>query len=121
MPAPDSDVIADPERLACLRRLRLLDTPADPAFDRLTQLAARVLKVPIALVSLIDDQRQFFKSQVGLVGPWTSLHTYCRHVVITQCPLIIEDARHDLQVSNSGGTLESGAPTSGALAYAGVP
>src|SRR5664279_3280077 len=95
------DVIADPERLACLRRLRLLDTPADPAFDRLTQLAARILKVPIALISLIVDQRQFFKSQVGLVGPSTSIHSYCKHVVMTQSALIIEDARHDVQVSNN--------------------
>lgn len=55
------DPVRDPNRLAALRHLSLLDSPPDPAFDRLTRLAATVLGAPIALVSLVDSERQFFK------------------------------------------------------------
>ena len=72
MPNADRLIIANPDRLAGLQRLRLLDTPADPAFDRLTRLASRILHGPISAVSLIDVQRQFFKSQVGLGELWAS-------------------------------------------------
>jgi hypothetical protein len=51
-----------PTRLAALHRLALLDTVAEPAFDRLTRLACTLLGVPIALVSLVDADRQFFKA-----------------------------------------------------------
>src|SRR5919108_2857095 len=59
-------------RLAALHRTGLLDTPAEEAFDRLTRLAARLLGAPVALVSLVDEDRQFFKSAVGLPEPWAS-------------------------------------------------
>jgi hypothetical protein len=48
----------EPKRLAALHRLELLDTPPEPAFDRLTRLAASALNVSIALISMIDDERQ---------------------------------------------------------------
>src|SRR4051794_18281998 len=70
MPQPDADPIHSEERLCKLRSLGLLDTPAEPRFDRLTGLAARFLGVPVALVSLVDDRRQFFKSMTGLSEPW---------------------------------------------------
>ena len=118
----DSDAITNPERLNKLRVLHLLDTPADPAFDRLTRLASRFLKAPTALVSLIDENRQFFKSQVGLSEPWASLrqspleNSYCKYVVMTEKPLIIEDSRKHPLGMNNNGTL-----TPGILAYAGIP
>jgi PAS domain S-box-containing protein len=99
MPLADSSIIANPTRLETLRRYCLLDTPADPAFDRLSQLAARILKAPIALVSLVDENRQFFKSQVGLTPPLATRreaplsHSFCQHVVALSAPLIVEDAR----------------------------
>jgi hypothetical protein len=62
-----SDVVV--ERLAALRRLALLDTPAEHAFDRLTRLATKLLSAPVALVSFIDEDRQFVKSCVGLPEP----------------------------------------------------
>ncbi len=65
--------IGNPARLAALRRTSLLDTPPEEAFDRLTRLATRVLRVPVALVSLVDGDRQFFKSCVGLKEPLASL------------------------------------------------
>ncbi|MGI8546709.1 MAG: sensor domain-containing phosphodiesterase, partial [Gemmatimonadaceae bacterium] len=57
--------VRDPARLQALRRTALLDTAAEPAFDRLTRLASQLLGVPIALVSLVDADRQFFKSCIG--------------------------------------------------------
>ena len=97
-PNPPSTV-QDPARLTALHATALLDSPAEPAFDRLTSLATTVLDVPVALVSLVDEDRQFFKSCIGLPEPWASLretplsHSFCQHVVAEQQPLIIEDAR----------------------------
>ncbi len=59
----------EPDRLATLRRFELLDTIPEPVFDRLTRLAAKLLGVPIAFVSLIDEKRQWFKSRFGLASP----------------------------------------------------
>ena len=53
-------------RIAALRRLALLDTPPEERFDRITRLAARFFQVPIALVSLVDSERQWFKSRFGI-------------------------------------------------------
>ena len=72
---------------------RLLDTPPEEAFDRLTRLAARLLGAPVALVTLADDRRVFFKSAVGLPEPWASRrstplsYSFCRHVIATGQPL----------------------------------
>ncbi len=54
------------DRLAALRSYRILDTPPEPVFDDLVQLAARACQAPIALISLIDERRQWFKAEVGL-------------------------------------------------------
>jgi signal transduction histidine kinase len=85
----------------------LLDTPPEPSFDRLTDLVRMVLDVPVSLVSLIDRDRQFFKSQHGLPEPWCSLrqtplsHSFCQHVVDRAEPLVVSDAReHPLVKSN---------------------
>src|SRR4051812_21962080 len=66
-PPPDDAV-----RLATLRATRLMDSPPEASFDRMPRLAARLLHTPVALVSLVDDRRQFFKSAVGLGEPWAS-------------------------------------------------
>ena len=62
----------NPQRLAALASTGLMDAAAEAAFDRFTKLAARWLGVPTALISLVDDHRQFFKSAVGLGEPWAS-------------------------------------------------
>jgi hypothetical protein len=64
-----TSALADPGRLAAVRQTNLLDTPAEDAFDRVARMAARLLDVPIALVPLIEDDRQFFKACVGLPEP----------------------------------------------------
>ena len=89
------------ERLALLARLRLLTTAAgDAALDGITQLAARALEAPLALVSLVTDTEQFFAAMEGtLPAPWqcaraTPLsHSFCQHVAHTGKPLVIPDAR----------------------------
>jgi signal transduction histidine kinase len=94
-----SVALRDPARLAALRATALLDSPREETFDRLTRLASKVLGVPVALVSLVDQDRQFFKSCIGLKEPWLSergtplSHSFCQHAVETREPLIIEDAR----------------------------
>jgi PAS domain S-box-containing protein len=117
-----SSVLGDARRLATLRRTALLDTPPQEAFDRLTQLAARILKAPVALVSLVDRDRQFFKSQVGLPEPWASWcetplsHSFCQYAVDSREPLLVEDARrHPLVKDNLA------IPDLGVVAYAGIP
>ena len=84
------------KRLATLRQLCLLDTPADRVFDLITQLAARTLRTPIALVSLIDEQRQWFKSRVGLDAPQTPRsQAFCAHAIHSPELLVVADARQD--------------------------
>ena len=94
-------LLKDPDRLATLDQVELLDTPAEQAFDRLTQLASKIIGVPVSLVSLVDADRQFFKSFVGLPDPWASKretplsHSFCQYVAATNEPLIVTDARED--------------------------
>ncbi len=122
MPLSDVLIIQNADRLEALRNLCLLDTPADPAFDRLTSLVTRVLNVPVAAVVLVDADRQFFKSQVGMREPWLTMretplsHSFCQHVVATGDPLIIENARqHNLVYDNLA------IQDLDVIAYAGIP
>lgn len=114
--------VRDPERLAALRATDLLDTAPEEAFDRLTRLAARLLEAPLALVTLVDSDRQFFKSTVGLAEPAAASrqmplsYSFCKHTVATREMLVIEDARVHSLVRDSPAVWENGT-----LAYAGVP
>lgn len=109
-----------PPWLAALRRTGLLDSAPEPEFDRITRLAARLLRVPIVLMTLVDEQREFFKSAVGLSEPWATQrqapfsHSFSRRVVATDAPLIIEDARKHSSTSDNPAITEPGA-------YLGVP
>jgi PAS domain S-box-containing protein len=120
--AEANDRVSNPDRLEALRRTGLLDSAAEEAFDRLTRLASKILRVPTALVSLVDGDRQFFKSQTGLPEPWasqrqTSLsHSFCQHVVNSQEALIVPDARENPLVSQNLAVAEIGV-----VAYAGIP
>ncbi len=91
--------IHDQPRLAALRQIELLDQSAVPLFDHLTEMACRWLPAPVALISLVDWNRQFFCSQHGLPAPWTAKrqtplsHSFCQHVVTGATPLVVQDAR----------------------------
>jgi CheY-like chemotaxis protein len=114
--------IAQPDRLAALQATALLDSPPEESFDRLTRLASRLLGAGTALVSLVDKDRQFFKSQTGLAQPWAGArqtrlsHSFCQWVVSGQEALVVEDAtRHPVLRSNLA------IRDLGVIAYAGVP
>ena len=84
------------ERLASLRSLDLLDTPAEQRFDAVTRTAKRLFDVPIALITLVDAERQWFKSRVGLeVGETPRSVSFCGHAILDEKPLIVPDARRD--------------------------
>jgi GAF domain-containing protein len=88
---PDED-----RRLAALRELSILDTQSEERFDRITRLAASVGEVPIALVSLVDQNRQWFKSCIGLGARETSREvSFCAHAVMTRAPVIVPDTLQD--------------------------
>lgn len=83
-------------RLNNLRSLSVLDTPPEERFDRLTRLAKKLFDVPIALVSLIDENRQWFKSCVGLDTNETSRDiSFCGHAILGDETFIIPDATKD--------------------------
>ena len=114
--------VQDHARLAALRGSRLLDTGPEESFDRLTRLAVELLDVPMSLVSLVDVDRQYFKSATGLPEPWASgretplLHSICQHVVAAGRPVAIEDTR-EVEALRESGALDQLQVTS----YAGVP
>ncbi len=94
-----SDPIADPKRLAAVRRTGLLDSPPEALFDRLTLAASKVMDASVALVSLVADDRQFFKSAQGSSDVFraeqetTLAMSLCRYAVAAVKPLVISDAR----------------------------
>lgn len=84
------------QRLEVLSSLELLDTPAEPLFDRITRVLAHALGVPFALISLVDDKRQWFKSRVGIELSETAReHAFCAHAILGREPLVVTDARTD--------------------------
>jgi len=83
-------------RLETLRSLKLLDTPPEERFDRVTRLAQRVFGVPIALVSLVDADRQWFKSRQGLEATETPREiSFCGHAIVNDRILVVNDAAGD--------------------------
>jgi GAF domain-containing protein len=86
------------ERLAALHRYKILDTPPEAAFDRLTTLAARLFAVPTVLISLVDASRAWFKSGLGFDAREVPRDTtLCSFAVLTDEPLIVPDTRLDVR------------------------
>jgi len=84
------------QRLNALHELRILDTAPEERFDRLTRLARRLFRVPIALVSLVDRERQWFKSASGLDASETPRDiSFCGHAILGDDVFLIRDARKD--------------------------
>ena len=93
---PPQTPAGEPERLATLRATHLLNTPAEERFDRITRIARHTFGVPIALVSLVDESRQWFKSCQGLPVRQTSREiSFCGHAVAADDTLIVHDATRD--------------------------
>ena len=121
-PSPHEAVLLDPARLAAVARSGLLDAPTDPALDRLASIAARVLNAPVATVTLIDADRQFFAGCVGLDAPLDTTrqtplsHSFCQHPVVSREPLVVSDAREDPRVRDNRAIADMDV-----IAYAGFP
>jgi len=91
-PAP----LNETERIQSLQHLQLLDTPAEHPFDELVRLAAALFKVPIASVSLVDSERQWFKAKVGLEACETPRDvSFCGHAILGEGVFEIPDAHED--------------------------
>ena len=86
----------EPVRLIALRALNLLDTPAEERFERITRTAIRTFDVPIALISLVDAERQWIKSCQGFAISETPRSiSFCGHAILQDQALVIPDARLD--------------------------
>lgn len=86
----------EPGRLAALRELGVLDTAAEARFERITKMVCRLLDVPIAAVSLVDEKRQWFKSMQGLDLHETSRGVgFCPHAIVGDETMIVSDAHAD--------------------------
>jgi len=106
------------DRLKAVRGLGLLDTPPEERFDALTRQAQRLLGVPIALIGLVDQDRQWFKSRAGLkISQLPRDSSFSAHVILSDAPLIVFDASRDPRFSDN--PLVVGEPK--IRFYAGVP
>lgn len=91
-PIPENE----PERIASLRKMLLLSSPDEEAFERVTRTARRLFDVPIVLLSLVDEQRQWFKSCIGLPVRETGREvSFCGHAIMSDALFVVEDARRD--------------------------
>jgi PAS domain S-box-containing protein len=97
-PLPDNEA----ERLASLRGLGILDTAPEPAYDELSALAAYICQTPIALISLVDEDRQWFKSRVGWAAGETPRDVaFCAHTILQPDLLVVPDASADERFANN--------------------
>jgi len=107
------------ERLAALRSYNILDTAAEKDFDDLTTLASVICQTPIALISLVDTERQWFKSHIGLAASETPIEqSFCARAIVSYNEImIVDDARKDDRFADN--PLVTGDPK--IVFYAGVP
>lgn len=114
--------LADPARLAALERTGLMEHGFDPVLDGIASAARRVLRAPVALVSLVDHERHVFACALGLPEPWAARrevplsYSFCHYAVVRRAPLVIEDARRDPELRRNLAVSEMGV-----VAYLGIP
>ena len=113
-----SDDATEQRRLDNVERLNVLDTPREEAFDRIARLAQKMFQVPIAVVTIIDGRRSWFKSCYGLEGREAPReHTICNHTIRENKPLIVPDATKDPRFKKNPFVIAE----NGVRFYAGIP
>ncbi len=113
-----STPLDETQRLQSLHSLRILDTPSEERYDRITRMAQRVFDVEICLVSLVDQDRQWFKSRQGLEACETSREiSFCGHAILDKEPFIVSNAIEDERFADN--PLVTGPPN--IRFYAGCP
>lgn len=111
---PDNEA----ERLDALRRYEILDTPSQAGFDDITEIAAQLCQTPVALISLVDEDRQWFKSRCGLTMRQTSRDVaFCSHAILEPEVFVVPDATVDERFADN--PLVTGEPH--IRFYAGAP
>ena len=110
---------SEKERLTILHKLKILDTPFEPLFDSIAQLASHICEKPIALISLVDEDRQWFKANVGLEGATQTPRdqAFCAHTILQDDVFEIPDSTLDPRFNNN--PLVTGKPD--IRFYAGAP
>ncbi|HEX3986797.1 MAG TPA: sensor domain-containing diguanylate cyclase [Acidobacteriaceae bacterium] len=124
-PLPRPEVLAaasadfeESARIAALQRLCILDTPPEDDYDDLTRLAAFICNTPIALISLVDEQRQWFKSSIGMdVTETPRAVSFCTHALRQRQLFIVPDARQDERFTRNPFVVQE----PGIRFYAGMP
>ncbi len=113
-PIPDDDA----RRLQALRALLILDTPPEERFDRVVRFAADEFDMPMALVSLVDEERQWFKARVGMDACEGGREaSFCGHAIVRPDLFIVEDARQDPRFHDNPAVTGQ----MGVVFYAGAP
>jgi signal transduction histidine kinase/DNA-binding response OmpR family regulator len=109
---------SEPLRLAALKALNILDTEAERDFDDIVELASRICQTPVSLITLIDEDRQWFKANKGFPASETSRDvSFCAHAIHADAPMVVSDARKDQRFSDN--PLVTANP--GINFYAGIP
>jgi GAF domain-containing protein len=114
--------LSDRRRVAALREMGLLTDTPEEAYDRFTRLAATIVAAPIALFTVVTENEQFFRSQVGLPEPVATTrrtplsHSFCQYVILSSAPLEVTDAREHPVVKGNPAIEELQV-----IAYLGVP
>jgi GAF domain-containing protein len=114
IPLPRNEI----ERLNALHALQILDTPPEEHFDAVARLAQRAFDIPVALVSMLDADRQWFKARCGIDFESTARElAFCNYTILSEEPLIVEDATRDPRFAAN--PFVTGEP--GIRFYAGAP
>lgn len=115
--SPVQSSVTDTQRLEALRRYDILDTEPEPAFDRITTLAAHLFDAPVSIINFVADDRQWFKSTVGFDEKETDLDvSFCVYTVENEAPFVVEDLAADERFADNPYVVEEGIRF-----YAGAP